>query len=384
MAETKTRQRVAAAWALAAVLLAGCDDRRGTDGDGQPAAPARVTVVTVAPETVTLVDELPGRVAPFRAAEIRSQVGGIIEKRLFEQGSEVVAGQVLFQIAPAPFEAEVDSAAAALQRAEAGLTRAELRHRRSTALLPSQAISREAHDDAVADLAQAAATVAEARATLRRRRLDLDFTSVRAPIAGRIGPALASEGTLVSTMTPTPLAVVQQIDRVYVDLRRPATRLDTLRAAAADDAVAALPVALHAADGRPYPMAGRVLFSDIGVDPGTGNVTVRLEVPNAERLLLPGMYVRADLPRAVRRNALLVPQEAVVRDDAAQPLLVVVGADMRGSRRPVELGPVIHGRQLVLSGLEPGETIVVQGQDRVQGDMVLETTPYVPAGAGKT
>lgn len=384
MAETKAGRRTVAAWVLAAVLLAGCDDGRGTDGDGQPSASARVIVVTVVPETVTIVDELPGRVAPFRVAEIRAQVGGIVEKRLFEQGSEVAAGQTLFQIDAAPFEADVDSAAAALQRAEAGLTRARLRQERATALLPSKAISREAYDDAVTDLAQATATVAEARATLRRRRLDLDFTSVRAPIAGRIGPALASEGTLVSTTMSTPLAVVQQIDRVYVDLRQPATRLDTLRAAAADEAVAALPVALHGADGRPYPMAGRVLFSDISVDPGTGNVTVRLEVPNAERLLLPGMYVRADLPRAVRRNALLVPQEAVVRDDAARPLLVVVGADKRGSRRPVELGPVIRGRHLVLSGLEPGETIVVQGQDRVQGDVVLETTPYVPAGAGKT
>jgi multidrug efflux system membrane fusion protein len=382
MAETKAGLRVAAAWVLAAVLLAGCDDARGTDENSQAGTPARVTVLTVAPETVTLVDELPGRVASLRVAEIRPQVGGIIAKRLFEEGGEVAAGQVLFQIDPAPFQADVDSAAAALSRAEAGLTRARLRHDRATELLPSKAISREAYDDAVAELAQTTATVAEARATLRRRQLDLDFASVRAPISGRIGPALVSEGALVSAATP--LAVVQQIDRVHVDLRQPAAQLGVMRAAASDDTVAALPVSLHAADGRPYPMAGRLRFADISVEPGTGSVTVRLEVPNAERLLLPGMYVRAALPRAVSRDALLVPQEAVGRDDAAQPYLIVVGAEKRGSRRPVELGPVIRGRYLVLSGLEPGETIVVQGQDRVQGEAALETTPYVPTAAGKS
>lgn len=363
---------------LTALLLAGCGEQ-ASEAPAATAHPAIVTVLAVRPETVTLVDELPGRVAAYRTAEIRPQVGGIIEKRLFDQGSEVAVGQVLFQINPDPFKAEVDSAAAALQRAEAGLIRSQGKFDRAKQLVASNAISREAHDDALADLAQAKANVAEAQATLQRRRLDLAFATVRAPIPGRIGPALASEGALVSASATTALALIQQIDRVYVDVRQPAAQIDVIRETAKSgqlDDASKVPVAILATSGKPYPVTGRALFSDISVDPGTGNVTVRVEVQNPERLLLPGMYVRARLPRGVRHNALLVPQEAVIRDPAGRAQLLIVNDSKQATRRAIELGEVVDGRYIVTSGLESGETVVVQGQERVQDGAAVEATPF--------
>lgn len=370
-----------------AALVAACSEeqgRPGADATQMAAPPALVTVITIKPETVTLADELPGRVAAYRTAEIRPQVGGIVEKRLFEQGSEVEAGQELFQINAAPFRADADSAAATLQRAEAGLARSQTKFDRAKQLIESKAISREAYDDAVADLAQARANVAEAGATLQRRRLDLEFATVRAPIAGRIGQALVSEGALVSASGTNALATIQQIDQVYVDVRQPASQIDVIREAERSgqlEDASKVPVALFAASGRPYPMTGRALFSDISVDPGTGNVTVRVEVQNPDRILLPGMYVRARLPRGVRHDALLVPQETVVRDPAGRPQIVVVDDQKQGMRRSVELGETIDGRIIVYSGLKPGEIVVVQGQERAQEGVTLETAPFADDGA---
>ncbi|WP_036838853.1 efflux RND transporter periplasmic adaptor subunit [Pleomorphomonas oryzae] len=370
---------------LAALALAGCTENKAGSTDAKETTPpALVTVISVKPETVTIVDELPGRVAAFRTAEIRAQVGGIIQKRLFEQGSEVEAGQELFQINPEPFKADVDSATAALQRAEAGLVRSQTKFDRAKQLVESKAISRDAYDEAVADLAQAKANVAEARATLQRRRLDLEFATIRAPIAGRIGQALVSEGALVSASGADTLARIQQIDQVYVDVKQPASQMDVIREAEQSgqlDDASKVPVALFAASGKPYPMTGRALFSDISVDPGTGNVTVRVEVRNSNRALLPGMYVRARLPRGVRHDALLVPQEAIVRNSSGGPQLVIVDDQKKGVRRPVELGETIDGRTIVNSGLKPGETVVVQGQDRVQEDAVLQTARFEAKGA---
>ena len=368
-------------FALPALLfLASCGEDKSAEAPAAP--PSVVTVLTVKPETVTLADELPGRVAAYRTAEIRPQVGGIIQKRLFEQGSEVEEGQALFQINPDPFKAEVDNAAAALQRAEAGLIRAQNKFDRAKQLVANNAISREVYDDTIADLAQAKASVAEAQATLQRRRLDLAFATVRAPIAGRIGQALASEGALVSASATNSLAVVQQIDRVYVDVRQPASQIDVIREAAQSgqlEDASKISVAIVATSGKPYPVTGRALFSDISVDPGTGNVTVRVEVQNPERLLLPGMYVRARLPRGVRHNALLVPQEVVVRDVAGRPQVVIVDDAKKATRRTIEVGETIDGRAIIASGLKAGETVVVQGQDRVQDGGAVEPTPFAPA-----
>ncbi|MCV9938452.1 efflux RND transporter periplasmic adaptor subunit [Boseaceae bacterium BT-24-1] len=376
------RNHAHAVAAVLALLLAACSEGDPHDAKAvRGATPAiLVTVVTPKPETVTIADELPGRVAAFRTAEIRPQVGGIIQKRLFEQGAEVRAEQELFQINAEPFKAEVDSAAAALQRAEAGLVRAQAKFDRARQLIETKAISRDAYDDAVADLAQTKANVAEATAALQRRRLDLDFATVRAPISGRIGQALVSEGALVSASGANALALIQQIDQVYVDVRQPASQIDVIRelaeAGRLEDA-SKIPVTIIGASGKPYPITGRALFYDISVDPGTGNVTVRVEVPNPDRLLLPGMYVRARLPRGMRQDVLLLPQEAVVRDPTGRPQLVIVSEDKIATRQDIELGETVGRRVIVTSGLKGGETIVVQGQERVQDGATVDAVPFV-------
>lgn len=370
---------------IAALALAGCNENSSSQKEVQQAAPPPlIAVVSVKPETVTIIDELPGRVAAYRTAEIRPQVGGIIEKRLFEEGSEVQAGQELFQISAAPFKAEVDSAAAVLQRAEAALIRSQAKFDRARQLVETRAISRDAFEEAVADLAQAKANVAEARATLQRRRLDLEFATVRAPISGRIGQSMVSEGALVSVPSTNALAIIQQIDKVYVDVRQPASQLDVIREAAASGQLhdpSRIPVDILGASGKRYPVPGKALFSEISVDPGSGNVSVRVEVDNPDSVLLPGMFVRARLPRGVRDGALLVPQEAIVRDPFGRPQLVIVGDDKTAARRPVEIGETIDGRTIVTTGLKTGETVVVQGQDRVQDGIPVEATDFVASAA---
>ncbi|MBB4399154.1 efflux RND transporter periplasmic adaptor subunit [Bradyrhizobium sp. ERR14] len=364
-----------------ALLVAGCSGEQSSD---TPAAPPEVslpfvTVLTVKPEAVTLADELPGRVAAYRTAEIRPQVGGIIEKRLFDEGSEVQAGQGLFQINPDPFKAEVDSAAAVLQRAESSLMRFESKFDRARQLVTSNAISRDAYDDAIANLAQAKANVAEARAILQRRKLDLAFTIIRAPISGQIGPALVTEGALVSANGAKALAIVQQIDRVYVDIRRPSVQIEAIRESVQSkqlDCLSKVPVEIIATSGKPYPVTGRALFADVNVDPGTGNVTVRVEMQNLGRFLLPGMYVRARLPRVVRHSALLVPQEAVIRDLMGRAQLIIVEQNKLATRRPINVGEVVDGRYIVTSGLKAGDVVVVQGQERVQDGATVHSQPF--------
>ncbi|WP_448951230.1 efflux RND transporter periplasmic adaptor subunit [Labrys neptuniae] len=347
---------------------AGTEDAKG----------ALVAVSQAKPETVTIFDELPGRVSAYRTADIRPQVGGIIERRLFQQGSEVVQGQPLYQIATAAFQADVDMAAAALLRAEAVLERARRAHERAERLIKVKAISAESYDDAIAGLAQANAGVAEAKATLERRKLDLGFSTVRAPIGGQTGRSLVSEGALAAANDTNALTTIQQIDKVYVDILQPAASIEAVREAARSgmlDDASKLPVDIFAADGRRYPLSGRALFSDISVDPGTGNLMVRVLVDNPDRILLPGMYVRARLPRGIRKDVLLVPEQAVVRDAAGQPQVVVV-IDGKPDRRAIRLGDVVAGRVIVRSGLNAGETYVVQGQERAQAGETLRAVPF--------
>jgi membrane fusion protein, multidrug efflux system len=361
-----------------ALVLVACNGQSPADNRDEAAredAKATVSVTVVEPRTVTLVDELPARVSAFRTAEIRAQVGGIVEKRLFEQGVEVTAGQPLFQINALPFKADVDSAAAALEHAEAVLIREQHQFERKKKLVESLAVSRESYDDTVAQLAQAKANVAGAQATLQRRRIELDFATIRAPISGKIGPALVSEGALVAASDAKTMASVQQIDQVYVDVRRPASQIDVVAAIARSgkvEDVSQLPVAILTAGGKPYPVSGRALFSDISVDPTTGNVTVRVLVDNSSRVLLPGMYVRARVPRAILREVLLVPQQAVLRDGTGQSQVVVVNAERQGEVRKIAVGEIVDRQYVVTAGLKAGDTVVVEGQDRVKGGAPLE------------
>jgi len=366
------RQRLLLALSTASLLvLTAC-------GAQQPPPPPtpEVSVITVAPAAVQIADELPGRVVAFRVAEIRPQVSGIIQRRLFEQGSEVREGQPLFQINPAPFRADAGSAAAAVKRAEATLARARTQEQRLATLARSDAISGQDYDDAVAARAQAAADLAQTRAELDRKRVDLGFATIRSPITGRIDQAVLTEGGLASTGDTNPLATVQQIDRVYVDVRQPATRLEALRAAARKGAAnSGAPVDIIVGEGRVHAVKGRLLFSGISVDPGTGEVIARVEVPNADRTLLPGMFVRARLPRLAQSDAIMVPLQAIAHM-GDQTSVNIVDAKGKVQARKVVLGDEKDGKVIVESGLKPGDVVMVEGQDRVQPGATVKPMPW--------
>ncbi|MPT47056.1 MAG: efflux RND transporter periplasmic adaptor subunit [Sphingobium sp.] len=356
-----------------ALALASCG---GEPSQQQPGA-LDVSVVTVAPAAIDVADELPGRVVAFRVAEIRPQVGGVIQRRLFEQGTEVRAGQPLFQINSAPFQADAQSAAASIQRAEAALGRARAQERRLAPLVKADAISGQAYDDALAASRQAAADLAQARADHQRRQVDLGFATIRSPISGRVDQAVMTEGALASVSGTEPLATVQQIDRVYVDVRQPAARLEALREAArSGTANQGAPVEILSSDGRAYQVQGRLLFSGISVDPGTGEVIARVEVANPDRALLPGMYVRARLPRLSLPNALAVPQQAVARDATGKATVNVVVKGGKVEVRPVSTGDTRNGQTVITQGLKAGDVVIVEGQDRLQTGIVVKPVPW--------
>ncbi|CAM4384830.1 MULTISPECIES: efflux RND transporter periplasmic adaptor subunit [Stenotrophomonas] len=329
----------------------------------------RVSVVTVGPQVVQRDDELPGRVAAVRTAQIRAQVGGIVQRRMFEQGAEVHAGEPLFQIDPAAFRADVDSALAALQRSEAALGRSRVQSQRLQALAAAQAVSQQHRDDASAEHEQARAAVNEARAILARRQLDLRYATVSAPIDGRIDQALVTEGALVGVADADPMAVVQQIDQVYVDVRQPASQLQSLQRSAVDGE---LPVTIIGAAGTPLPERGRLLFSGVNVDARTGDVILRILVDNPERQLLPGMYVRARVPRGAPASALLLPQQAVLRSAGGQAYAWVIAADGKAVIRTLEVDGSVNRQWLVRHGLKAGEKVVVEGQERLQEGVLVD------------
>jgi len=302
-------------------------------------------------------------------------------RRQFEQGAEVQAGQKLFQLNPAPFQADVDSAAAALQHAVATAKRASSQADRLKPLVEADAISRQAYDDAVAQREQAVATVAQARASLARRRLDLAFASIEAPIAGRIGSELVTEGALVGLADATPMARIQQIDKVYVDVRQPAAALAALRASGSDSNGGAdkLPVTILGADGQPHPVTGRILFSGISVDAGTGDAVIRVLVDNPQRQLLPGMFVRARIARAVQAHGVLVPQQAVLRSSDGQAQAWVLDGTHKASLKPIAVGDVVDHQYVVNGGLKAGDTVVIEGQERLQPGATAAPQPWKPA-----
>ncbi|WP_414494321.1 efflux RND transporter periplasmic adaptor subunit [Stenotrophomonas maltophilia] len=363
--------------AALALAMTACSAPEAT-----PEAAPRVSVVTVGPQFVQRDDELPGRVAAVRTAQIRAQVGGIVQRRLFEQGAEVRAGQALFQIDPAAFRADVDSALAALQRSEAALGRSRVQSQRLHALAAAQAVSQQHRDDASAEYEQARAAVNEARAILARRQLDLRYATVSAPIAGRIDQALVTEGALVGVADAEPMAVVQQIDQVYVDVRQPAAQLESLQRSAGGGE---LPVTIIGAAGKPLPERGQMLFSGTNVDARTGDVILRILVDNPQRQLLPGMYVRAKVPRGAPASALTVPQQAVLRSAGGQAYAWVIGGDGKAVIRTLEVDGSVDRQWLVRTGLKAGEKVVVEGQERLQEGVVVDARdwqmPVASAGA---
>lgn len=370
--------RRAGLYLLLAAALTACGDAEPQEGAPPP---PQVSAMILAPAGLELTEDLPGRVAAVRIAEIRPQVSGIVQRRLFEQGTEVRAGQPLFQINPAPFRADADIAAATMQRAEAALARARVQAARMQPLVEADAISRQVYDDAVSQRDQAAADVAQARATLARRQLDLKFATVEAPISGRIDQALITEGALVSSGDSNPMARIQQIDQVYVDVRRPAASLEALREALATqnaNADKGLPVAILRSNGEPYDVEARILFSGVNVDAGTGDVLLRVLVDNPQRQLLPGMFVRARVPRSSYDEALTVPQQAVVRV-GGQPQVWVLDASDNVRSAAVELGELTDRRYRIRAGLSAGQKIVVEGMERLSDGIKVTLREWKPS-----
>lgn len=341
----------------------------GCNGPTEPEAPAQVqvSVTTLAPTALTVTEDYPGRVLPLREAEIRPQVSGIVLRRHFQQGSEVTAGQPLFQVNPAPFKAELDNAVATLQRARATFHRASVQAARLQSLVDSGAVSRQACDDAQLLKEQASADVEQAQANLARRRLDLNFATVTAPISGRIDQAIVTEGALVNASDTNPMAKIQQIDSVYVDVRKPASSLEVTAQAAE------LPVKVLRPNGEPHAGTGRMLFSGVNVDPATGDIMLRILVDNPRHALLPGMYVRARLVRATYPKALMIPQQAVVRR-GSESYLWLLDLAHRPRLRKIELGEMSEGRYRVNQGVQAGDRVVVEGMERLTEKAIV--TPF--------
>jgi membrane fusion protein, multidrug efflux system len=368
-----------------ALLLAAC----GQQGNAQPAAPApppEVGVVTVAPGDVGLVTELPGRLEASRVAQVRARAAGIVQRRLFREGSDVRAGDALFTIDAAPYLAAQASAQAALARAQANLGQASAQAERYKPLVEANAISKQDYANAVAAQKQAEAEVAAARAAVQTAQINLGYASVTAPISGRIGRALVTEGALVGQGEATPLALIQQINPMYVNFTQPATEVLNLRRALeqgrlkrAVGAEGAL-VRLVLEDGSEHANPGRLLFSDLSVDPTSGQITLRAEVPNPQGLLLPGLYVRVRLEQAKAGNAVLLPQQAVTRS-AQGDTVMVVGPEGGVSPRTVKVGAAQAGQWVILDGLKPGEQVMVDGFQKLRPGAPVKPVPWRTAPA---
>lgn len=340
---------------------------------GAETPPMDVSTVTVAATTLPRMLDLPGRLTSTRVAEVRAQVSGIIRERAFEEGSLVRKDDVLFRIDPAVYKAEVDARAAAVDRAEATRVQALRQSERTETLLERQAASSAQHDIAIATLRQAEADVASAKAQLARARIDLDYATVRAPIAGRIGRALVTEGALVGQGDATKLAVIQQIDPVYADFNAAAS--DPGRLAERAVGRQATEVRLIHADGTVHPDSGKLLFTDVSVDPGTGQVSLRATFPNPKGALLPGTYVRVRVAQGLTATAVIVPSQAIQRSSAGEAQAFVV-AEGKAALRPLRTGPLTDAGWIVEEGLKAGETVVVEGFQKIQPGMAVNPVPW--------
>ena len=372
-------------WPLACLLvaLAACSPRAETAPGGAAPPPPEVGVVTATPRTVGLTTELPGRLEASRVAQVRARAAGILQKRLFREGSDVKAGQPLFLIDAAPYRASLASAQAALARAQANLAQATAQAERYKPLLEANAVSKQDYVNAVAAQKQAEADVAAGKAAVQTAQINLGYASVQSPISGRIGRALVTEGALVGQGEATQLAVVQQIDPVYVNFTQSASEVLRLRRAfeagrlerASGTNAARVHVVLD--DGSDYGRPGRLLFSDLTVDASSGQITLRAEVPNPDGLLLPGMYVRVRLEQAQASQAILLPQQAVQRS-ASGDTVMVVGADGKVSQRSVKIGSSQGNDWVVLDGLKPGEQVMVDGFQKLRGNAPVKAVAWQP------
>ncbi|WP_336928179.1 AdeA/AdeI family multidrug efflux RND transporter periplasmic adaptor subunit [Acinetobacter oleivorans] len=358
------------------LILQGCGSQETAQSEP---APAKVSVLSIQSQSVNFSENLPARVQAFRTAEIRPQVGGIIERVLFKQGSEVRAGQALYKINSETFEADVNSNRASLNKAEAEVARLKVQLDRYEQLLPSNAISKQEVSNAQAQYRQALADVAQMKALLTRQNLNLQYATVRAPISGRIGQSFVTEGALVGQGDANTMATIQQIDKVYVDVKQSISEYERLQAALKTGELSAnseKTVRISNSHGQEYNVTAKMLFEDINVDPETGDVTFRIEVNNTERKLLPGMYVRVNIDRASIPQALLVPAQAIQRNINGEPQVYVINAKGSAEIRPIEIGQQYEQYYIANKGLKVGDKVVVEGMERIQPNQKLAMTTW--------
>ena len=376
--------------ALAAVTGCGRGSNAGPAG-GPPGAagmpPAEVGVVIVAPESVTLTTELPGRVNAMRVAEVRARATGILMKRLFEEGADVKGDQVLFEIDPAPLQASYDSAKANLAKAEATLEQAEAKAKRNEGLVKVNGVSQQAYEDARAGALQRAADVLAAKAALETAALNLGYAKVTAPISGRIGRALITEGALASASDATKMAVISQLDPIYVDFTQSSAEMLRLRRSLESGkmqgvASKEVKITLLLEDGTTYAETGRLVFSDISVDENTGSVTLRGQFPNPEKILLPGMFVRGRVEVAVENQAIAIPQRGVMRDASGQASVLVVNAQNQVEQRAIQTASVSGDKWTVSAGLHAGDRGIVEGLQKVRPGATVVAVPFQAGSAG--
>ncbi|HDS1227572.1 multidrug efflux RND transporter periplasmic adaptor subunit SmeA [Stenotrophomonas maltophilia] len=364
------------------LALAACSADR-TDAPAMP----EVGVIIASAQPLALQQTLPGRAVPFEISEVRPQIGGLIRQRLFTEGQQVKAGQLLYQVDPAPYQAAFDTARGQLAQAEATVLSAQPKAERTRALVSMDAASKQDADDATSALKQAQANVIAARAALQAARINLDYTRVTAPIDGRIGTSSVTAGALVAAGQDTALTTIQRLDPVYLDVTQSSTQMLALRKqldaglVKAIDGKAQVKVLLE--DGSTYAHEGTLEFVGSAVDPGTGNVKLRAVIPNPDGLLLPGMYLKAVLPMATDARALLVPQKAVVRNERGEPLLRLLDAKDHVVERRVSTGQVVGNQWQITSGLKAGERVIVSNGSAVslgqQVKAVAATTAQLAA-----
>lgn len=373
--------------------ITGCKQSAGPATPPTSGAP-EVGVVAMATAPVTLTMELSGRISPHRIAEVRPQVGGIVQERLFSEGSDVKAGQVLYQIDPATYQAAYANAKAALARAEANLAPLRLKAERFRELVAINAVSRQDYDEASAMLAQAEADAAANRALVDAARINLDYTRVKAPISGRIGRSTVTGGALVTANQASPLATIQQLDPVYVDVTQSSVELLRLKRHLASGEIKGenadqAKVRLLLEDGSPYPQEGILKFSEVTVEQSTGSVTLRALFPNPNQLLLPGMFVRALVQEGVSEQAILVPQRGVTRNPKGEAMVMVVGAEEKVEPRLIKVSRTVGDKWLVSEGLQPGERVILEGLQKARPGTPVKAVPFAakpdasPAGAAQ-
>ncbi|MBP7797390.1 MAG: efflux RND transporter periplasmic adaptor subunit [Thermoanaerobaculaceae bacterium] len=364
---------------LMTLVAAGCAQKPATRQLG----PIQVGVVTIRPEKVTLTTELPGRTSAYLVAEVRPQVSGIIQQRRFEEGGDVKAGDMLYQIDPSQYQAAYDQAVAALAVAEANVPAARSRAERLKEAVAARAAGQQDLDNAVAAQATAEASVAAAGAAVESARINLAFTPVKSPISGRIGKSSVTVGALVAAYQPVPLAVVQQLDPIYVDVTQSSAELLRLRKALSSgkltqDVEGQRKVRLVLEDGTPYAREGTLKFADVSVEPSTGSVTLRMVFPNPDLVLLPGMFVRAIVEQGTDEAAILAPQVGVSRNPKGEPTALVVGKDGKVEPRKLEVERPVGDKWLVIGGLAAGDQLIVDGLQKVRPGAQVTAVPYVP------